>query len=54
MWPNAVAAARRLPLYTTNPDDFLGAEGTVNVIAGTRPATVRLRPMSCCDAPPKV
>ena len=36
----AIAAARRLPLYTTNPDDFLGAEGTVNVIAVTRPATV--------------
>ena len=36
----AIAAARRLPLYTTNPDDFLGAEGTVNVIAVPRPATV--------------
>lgn len=33
----AIAAARRLPLYTTNPDDFLGAEGTVNVIAVSRP-----------------
>jgi predicted nucleic acid-binding protein len=36
----AIAAARRLPLYTTNPDDFLGAEGTVNVIAVTRPANL--------------
>lgn len=36
----AVAAAHRLPLYTTNPDDFLGAEGTVNVIAVPRPAAV--------------
>jgi predicted nucleic acid-binding protein len=33
----AIAAARRLPLYTTNPDDFLGAEGTVNVVAVPRP-----------------
>jgi predicted nucleic acid-binding protein len=36
----AIAAAHRLPLYTTNPDDFLGAEGIVNVIAVPRPATV--------------
>ncbi len=36
----AVAAAHRLPLYTTNPDDFLGAEGAVNVIGVPRPATV--------------
>jgi predicted nucleic acid-binding protein len=36
----ATAAARRLPLYTTNPDDFLGAESTVNVVAVPRPAIV--------------
>ncbi len=36
----AIAAAHRLPLYTTNPDDFLGAEGTVTVIAVPRPAIV--------------
>jgi predicted nucleic acid-binding protein len=36
----AIAAARRLPLYTTNPDDFFGSEGTVNVIAVSRPANV--------------
>jgi predicted nucleic acid-binding protein len=35
----AIAAAHRLPLYTTNPDDFLGTEGTVGVIAVDRPAT---------------
>ena len=34
----AIAAAHRLPLYTTNPGDFSGAEGTVNVIAVPRPA----------------
>jgi predicted nucleic acid-binding protein len=34
----AIAAAHRLPLYTTNPDDFLGAEGAVEVIAVERPA----------------
>jgi predicted nucleic acid-binding protein len=34
----AIAAAHRLPLYTTNPGDFFGAEGTVNVIAVPRPA----------------
>jgi predicted nucleic acid-binding protein len=36
----AIAAARRLPLYTTNPDDFLGAEGVVTVIGVPRPAAV--------------
>ena len=36
----AVAAAHRLPLYTTNPVDFLGAEGTVTVVAVPRPAIV--------------
>ena len=35
----AIAAAHRLPLYTTNPGDFLGVEGTVNVMAVPRPAT---------------
>ncbi|HEY2578571.1 MAG TPA: type II toxin-antitoxin system VapC family toxin [Streptosporangiaceae bacterium] len=36
----AIAAAHQLPLYTTNPDDFAGAEGTVNLVAIPRPATV--------------
>ncbi|WP_243842954.1 type II toxin-antitoxin system VapC family toxin [Mumia sp. ZJ430] len=33
----AVAAAADLPLYTTNPDDFAGLDGIVDVIAVTRP-----------------
>lgn len=33
----AVSAAERLPLYTTNPDDFAGLEGIVEVIAVPRP-----------------
>lgn len=36
----AIAAAHRLPLYTANPGDFLGAEGTVTVVAVPRPALV--------------
>jgi hypothetical protein len=28
-----IAAANRLPLFTTNPDDFRGAEGTVTLVA---------------------
>jgi hypothetical protein len=33
----ATAAAAGLPLYTTNPDDFLGLESIVEVVAVTRP-----------------
>lgn len=29
----SVAAANQLPLYTTNPDDFAGLEGIVEVVA---------------------
>jgi predicted nucleic acid-binding protein len=33
----AVAAAHRLPLFTTNPSDFHGTEGVVTVVAVPRP-----------------
>ncbi|CCF60887.1 type II toxin-antitoxin system VapC family toxin [Nocardia cyriacigeorgica] len=33
----AVAAAHRLPLFTTNPDDFKGADATITVVAVPRP-----------------
>jgi predicted nucleic acid-binding protein len=33
----SVAAANRLPLFTTDPDDFLGVEGIVSVILVPRP-----------------
>ncbi|MFF2084886.1 type II toxin-antitoxin system VapC family toxin [Nocardia sp. NPDC058176] len=33
----AVAAARRLPLFTTNPDDFKGTENIVTVVPVQRP-----------------
>lgn len=33
----AVAAAQGLPLYTTNPDDFAGLDGIVDVVAVPRP-----------------
>lgn len=33
----AVAASNHLPLLTTNPDDFAGLEGLVEVIAVARP-----------------
>lgn len=33
----AVAAAHHLPLLTTNPDDFTGLEGLVDVVAVARP-----------------
>jgi predicted nucleic acid-binding protein len=33
----AVAAAQGLPLYTTNPDDFAGLEGIVDVVPIRRP-----------------
>jgi predicted nucleic acid-binding protein len=34
----SVAAANRLPLYTTNPDDFHGFEDVVTVVPVDRPA----------------
>lgn len=33
----AVAATHRLPLFTTNPDDFTGLAGIVEVVAIDRP-----------------
>lgn len=33
----AVAAAGKLPLYTTNPADFVGLEGIVEVVPVSRP-----------------
>lgn len=33
----AVAAAHSLPLYTTNPDDFVGLDELVDVVAVPRP-----------------
>lgn len=35
----ATAAAHRLPLYTTNPRDYVGTEAWVQVIAVPRPTT---------------
>jgi predicted nucleic acid-binding protein len=35
----SVAAANELPLYTTNPDDFAGLDGIVDVIPVPRPRT---------------
>ncbi len=35
----AVAAAQGLALYTTNPADFVGLEGLVDVVAVRRPTT---------------
>lgn len=37
----SVAAARRLPLYTTNPDDFADLDGLVDVVQVPRPDTRR-------------
>ena len=34
----AVAAANALPVYTTNPADFAGLEGIVEVVAVSRPS----------------
>jgi predicted nucleic acid-binding protein len=34
----ATAIGEGLPLFTTNPDDFLGLEGLMQVIAVSRPA----------------
>jgi predicted nucleic acid-binding protein len=36
----SIAAANRLPLYTTNPGDFAGLDRLVNVVAVARPAGV--------------
>lgn len=33
----ATAIAERLPLFTTNPDDFLGLEATLTIVPVTRP-----------------
>lgn len=33
----AVAAAQRLPLYTTNPDDFVGLDAILDVVAIRHP-----------------
>lgn len=35
----SIAAANRLPLYTTNPADFVGLDRLVQVIAVPRPAS---------------
>jgi predicted nucleic acid-binding protein len=34
----SIAAVNRLPLFTTNPDDYRGAEGIVTVVPVPRPA----------------
>lgn len=34
----AVAAANRLPLYTTNPDDYAGLDDIVQIVAVQRPS----------------
>jgi len=33
----SAAAANRFPLYTTNPDDFIGLDQLVKVVAVPRP-----------------
>ena len=40
----ATAAAERLPLFTTNPDDFAGVDSLVHIISVTRPAVPHERP----------
>jgi len=35
----SIAAVNRLPLYTTDPGDFVGLDQLVNVVAVPRPAT---------------
>jgi predicted nucleic acid-binding protein len=42
----ATALAERLPLFTTNPDDFTGLDGLMRIIAVTRPAVPHERPAS--------
>ncbi|MGR0221322.1 PIN domain-containing protein [Agromyces sp. ZXT2-6] len=37
----AVASAQSLPLYTTNPDDFIGLDELVDVVAVPRPEAAR-------------
>ncbi len=37
----ATAVAAELPLFTTNPDDFLGLEATLEVVTITRPLLPR-------------
>lgn len=40
----SVAMANELAVFTTNPDDFVGLDGLVEVVAVTRPAQVENRP----------
>jgi predicted nucleic acid-binding protein len=35
-----IAVVHRLPLYTTNPDDFRGLDRLATIVAVTRPATL--------------
>jgi hypothetical protein len=35
----SIAAANQLPLYTTNPSDFVGLDRLVKVVAVPRPAS---------------
>jgi predicted nucleic acid-binding protein len=35
----STAMAERLPLFTTNPDDFAGLEALISIVPVTRPAT---------------
>ena len=39
----ATAIAQRLPLFTTNPDDFTGLAGLLTLVPVTRPAVPRER-----------
>ena len=39
----STAIAERLPLFTTNPDDFAGLEALVSIVPVTRPAVPRER-----------
>jgi predicted nucleic acid-binding protein len=42
----ATALAERLPLFTTNPDDFAGLDGLMRIVAVTRPTVPHERPAS--------